>query len=81
MLKKVIQYEKEGKSVIVPTDINTSWILNDSFDDLDKIQKPKKEKSEEPKDVPKDEKPKGEIPGKTEPPQKEPPADTEPEEI
>lgn len=48
MLKKVIQYEKEGKVAIVPTDVNTSWTLNDSFKELQKIQQPKKEKQKEP---------------------------------
>ena len=43
MLKKVIRYEKEGKVVIVPTDANTSWGLNKSFKNLQKLQQPKEE--------------------------------------
>jgi len=53
MLKKVIRYEKEGKAVIVPTDVNTSWILNKSFKDLQKLQQPK-EKPEPPAEKPED---------------------------
>ena len=76
MLKKVIQYEKEGKTVIVPTDINTSWVLNNSFKDLDKLQQFKKEKVEEPEEPaeePGAEKPEKEAPeDKTKEPAEEP---------
>ena len=73
MLKKVIQYEREGKVVIVPTDINTSWGLNKSFKDLQKLQQPKKEKPEEqPEKAPDAETQKN--------PEKQPPADKKPTE-
>jgi len=41
LLKKVIQYEKEDMVCIIPTDANTSWVLNNSFRELDSIQKSK----------------------------------------
>ncbi len=44
MLKKVIQYERENKIVIVLADANTSWSLNKSFKNLQKIQRKAKEK-------------------------------------
>lgn len=49
MLRKVIQYEKDNKVVIIPTDANTSWSLNNSFKELDNIQQSKKEPVGEPK--------------------------------
>lgn len=70
MLKKVIQYEKDNKVVIIPTDANTSWSLNNSFKELDNIQKSKK--AHVPKEKPNPEaKPEvPEAPGNTEPPRK-----------
>lgn len=45
MLKKVIEYEKKGKVVIVPADLSTTWSIGDSFKKLDKLivkKEPKK---------------------------------------
>jgi hypothetical protein len=61
MLKKVIQYEKDSKVVIIPTDANTSWSLNNSFKELDSIQKSKKQPKEEPKETPETPEVKGET--------------------
>ena len=66
MLKKVIQYEKDNKVVIIPTDANTSWSLNNSFKELDSIQQSKKK--ETPKEKAKAEVP--EAPQNTEPKEK-----------
>lgn len=70
MLKKVIQYEKDNKVVIIPTDANTSWSLNNSFKELDNIQQSKKAQvpKEEPNPEAKPEVP--EAPENTEPPRK-----------
>lgn len=42
LIKKVVHHEKKGNVCIVPVDSNTSWILHDSFENLDNISKPKK---------------------------------------
>ena len=64
MLKKVIQYEKQNMVVVIPTDANTAWTLNDSFKSLDDIQKSNVAKDETPDEMPdeKDTQPKDETP-------------------
>ena len=44
LLQKVMKYEKKGKIVIIPCDVNTSWALHDTFEKSNELIKPMKEK-------------------------------------
>ena len=74
MLEKVHRYEQQGKVAIVPVDLGTGWVLQDSFKKMHEMKGGKEAPSEEPEDEePKDKANKKEK--KPEKPEKKPEKD------